>query len=57
MLLWRAAATADVSTATGLDGAMTAIASVVSVTTLLFSLTIVPLQLASSRYSPRLLQT
>jgi uncharacterized membrane protein len=31
--------------------------SVVSVTTLLFSLTIVTLQLASSQYSPRLLQT
>ena len=28
MLLWQAAGTADVSTATGLDGAMTAIASV-----------------------------
>ena len=28
MLLWRAAASADVSTATGLDGAMTAIAGV-----------------------------
>ena len=31
--------------------------SVISVTTLLFSLTIVTLQLASSQYSPRLLQT
>lgn len=39
-------------------GVLSAIAtSLISVTTLLFSLTIVTLQLASSQYSPRLLQT
>ena len=43
------------SAARGMLGAIAG--SLISVTTLLFSLTIVTLQLASSQYSPRLLQT